>query len=112
MYGNSMRENRETSSTSTDQMIQEKRIGTLNYDVIANRYENDFRAKWVTDEPKNRMSLLGTSDIQSLADLTNSYDVSNKMRITPFGKNSIIILIVLTVIPYDKILAQIFWLIF
>lgn len=104
------------------QMVKEKRMGTLNYGVIANRYVNDFRQKWVTSIPKNSTSLLGSSDIQSLADLFNSFEVSNKMRVTPFGKSNMIVLVILTtlplipliltIIPLEKIISQIFGVIF
>lgn len=104
------------------QMATEKRIGTLNYDVLANRYVNDFRRKWISSASKNSESLLGTPDVQSLADLFNSFEVSDNMRVTPFGKSSIWVLVVLTalpllpllltIIPLEKIISQIFGLIF
>ncbi len=104
------------------QMVKEKRNGTLNYDVVANRYVNAFREKWISSSSKNKETILGSADIQSLADLFNSFEVSNKMRITPFGKSSLLALIVLTalpllpliltIIPLEKIVSQIFGLIF
>lgn len=104
------------------QMVKEKRLGTLRYDVVANRYVNDFRQKWITPASKNSTSLLGTSDIQSLADLFNSFEVSNKMRIAPFNRSNLEILVVLTalpllpliftLIPIEKMISQIFGIIF
>lgn len=106
----------------TFQMLNEKRMGTLNYDVVANRYVNDFRQKWIKSTSINSTTLLGTSDIQSLADLFNSFEVSSKMRIIPFGRSSIMTLVFLTVlplaplaltiIPLEKIISQIFGIIF
>lgn len=103
-------------------MAREKRIGTLNYNVTANRYVNDFRRKWITSPTNNQTPILGTSDIQSLADLFNSFEVTNKMRITPFNKNCVTTLItvmalpllplLLTIIPIEKIVSQLFGLIF
>lgn len=103
-------------------MIKEKRIGTFNYSVIANHYVNDFRKKWIVPATKNATALLGSPDIQSLADLFNSFEVSNKMRVTPFGKNSVLVLVVLTalpllpliltIVPLEKIISQILGLIF
>lgn len=104
------------------QMIKEKQIGTLNYSVIANRYVNNFRQKWIATASTNSTSILGTPDIQSLADLFNSFEVSNKMRVIPFGKSSIMALVIITalplvplvftLIPLEKIISQIFGVIF
>ncbi len=102
-------------------MAQEKRMGTLRYETVASFYVNDFRRKWLDSEANNK-ALLGSSDIQSLADLFNSYEVSNKMRITPFNRNNLLSLaillalpllpLILTLIPLEKICSQIFRLIF
>jgi hypothetical protein len=104
------------------QLVKEKRFGTLNFGVVANRYVNDFRKKWISSTENNCAMLLGSSDIQSLADLSNSFEVSNNMRITPFGRNSIVMLVILTalpllpliltMIPLEKIISQIIGLIF
>ncbi len=104
------------------QMIREKRMGTLNYDIFANRYVNDFRHKWISNPSKSSASTLDCPDIQSLADLFNSFEVSNKMRVTPFSKNSILALVIITalpllpliftLIPLEKIISQVFGIIF
>ncbi|MDX1902455.1 MAG: hypothetical protein SFW66_10745 [Gammaproteobacteria bacterium] len=104
-------------------LAKEKRSGTLKYDVVANHYVNDFRQKWINHKTtKNGERLLGTTDIQSLADLSNSFQVTIQMRITPFGRQSIMALIclvvlpllplALTMIPLDKIINQIVTLLF
>lgn len=102
-------------------MANEKRMGTLRYDVVASRYVNDFSHKWLAADSKNASALLGSSDIQSLADLHNSFEISAKMRVLPFDKSAVIALIILsllpllplllTVIPLEKIISQIFGLI-
>ena len=43
--------------------------------------------------------LLGTGDIQSLADLGNSYAVVREMRIVPFGTDDILRLAAATAVP-------------
>lgn len=75
-----------------------KREGTLEYDVVANHYVNDFQQKWIGHTTKEE-KLLGTPDIQSLADLNTSFNTSNQMRILPFGRNSIFSIIILTALP-------------
>jgi hypothetical protein len=103
-------------------LIKTKRTGTLAYGVVASDYVNDFRHKWIEKPAKNGEALLGTSDIQSLADLTNSFTVSSGMRILPFGKNCIITIVILTALPLfplmltsisiDKIISQLIGIVF
>ncbi len=76
-----------------------KRTGTLAYDVVASRYVNSFSQKWIDSKSKNNEELLGTPDIQSLADLGSSYGVSSQMRIVPFGRSSIFSIFILTICP-------------
>jgi hypothetical protein len=64
----------------------------------------EFDVKWlrggaVADEP-----LVGSGDIQSLADLGNSFEVVRTMRIAPFTKETIIQLGVATVAPIAPLL--------
>ncbi|MCI0472576.1 MAG: hypothetical protein L0Y76_03235 [Ignavibacteria bacterium] len=42
---------------------------------------------------------LGSGDIQSLADLGNSFQIIREIKPVPFGKDTVIQLIVITVIP-------------
>ena len=64
-------------------MSRAKRIGRVEYGTQASRYVNDFRRKWLQGNSKETEPLLGNADIQSLADLTNSYDVMSQMRLVP-----------------------------
>jgi hypothetical protein len=43
--------------------------------------------------------LLGTADIQSLADIANSFDRVRTMRLFPFNQRVVIQLAVMTVLP-------------
>src|SRR6185312_7963408 len=106
----------------TISLIKTKQIGTLEYAVTASNYVHNFRQKWIEIRSKNNEPLLGTSDIQSLSDLANSFQISSHMRITPSNRNivlSIIFLIalpllplILTIIPLEKIMYQLMGLIF
>jgi hypothetical protein len=97
-------------------LVEAKRNGTRAYDVVANHYVNSFRKKWLDCEAENKEKLLGTSDIQSLADLSNSFGISANMRIIPFGRESIIAIVIMTalpllpllftIMPFDKIISQ------
>lgn len=99
-----------------------KRNGTNEYAAFANQYVNAFRKKWIHPEVESREAILGTPDIQSLADLGNSYNVSEHMRILPFGQSTILFILVMTglplvpliftVIPLNKLLSQVLTMIF
>jgi hypothetical protein len=86
------------------QLAQAKRLGLREYGTLAERYVREFDVKWlrggaVADEP-----LVGSGDIQSLADLGNSFEVVRTMRIAPFTKETIIQLGVATVAPIAPLL--------
>jgi hypothetical protein len=59
------------------------------YDHLALDYTRLFHARWI--EQGEREGLLGAPDIQSLADMGNSYDFIRKMRILPFGPRELAI---------------------
>lgn len=73
----------------TSQMARARRNGLADYGLLAQRYVQEFREKWIVDYRSNSRELLGTGDIQSLADLGNSYTVVKEMRIVPFGLQDI-----------------------
>jgi hypothetical protein len=62
------------------------------YGILASRYVDDFRRKWIQEHGAEDDALLGTSDIQSLADLGNAYDVASEMRLLPLNKQTVIFL--------------------
>src|SRR5215471_5435277 len=65
----------------TPQMARAKRKGLADYGLLAQRYVQDFEQKWVLSGPAfSSEELLGTGDIQSLADLGNSYALVRDMR--------------------------------
>jgi hypothetical protein len=63
-------------------------VARTKYGTLANKYVTEFDEKWMGDE-KTDEQLLGTADIQSLADLGNSYAGVRDMRIVPFGLRDI-----------------------
>jgi hypothetical protein len=74
-----------------------KRQARREYGALAARYVQGFEDKWVrgsAGEP-----LLGSGDIQSLADLGNSYEVVRQMRIVPFGMQAVVGLAAATAAP-------------
>lgn len=70
------------------------------YGTLASQYVDEFYGKWIERHGRGSGEpLLGTADIQSLADLTNAYGVVSEMRLVPVSKNTVIRLMILIVIP-------------
>lgn len=67
------------------QLARAKRKGLADYGMLASRYVEGFEKKWVLGSASPHDELLGAADIQSLADLGNSYAVVREMSPVPFG---------------------------
>ncbi|BCQ28834.1 hypothetical protein NK8_70240 (plasmid) [Caballeronia sp. NK8] len=81
------------------QLAQAKRTGLSEYGSLAERYVREFDTKWLRGSSPTGEALVGSADIQSLADLANSFDVVRTMRIAPITKDAIIRLAVAILIP-------------
>jgi len=66
-------------------LARAKRQGLADFGLLASRYVGAFEDKWVREGASTGEPLLGSADIQSLADLGNSYSVVQEMRLVPFG---------------------------
>jgi hypothetical protein len=81
------------------QLARAKRKGLGDYGLLASRYTEEFEEKWVRRQPQEENELLGSGDIQSLADLGNSFAVVREMRVVPFGLEDITRLAAATAVP-------------
>jgi hypothetical protein len=63
-----------------------RNAGLLAYGRLANTYTESFDRKWVHCVRPPSEPLLGTGDIQSLADLGNSFALIEGMKTTPISK--------------------------
>jgi hypothetical protein len=92
----------------TPQMARAKRNGLAIYSQLAQDYVEDFERKWIPANPATGEDLLGTRDIQSLADLANSYSVVSAMRSVPFGLDDMTRLAAATAAPFLPLLLTVF----
>src|SRR3954462_6473670 len=76
-----------------------RRKGLADYGLLAQRYVERFAQKWVVHDPAPSEELLGAGDIQSLADIGNSYGLVRDMRAIPFGLDDITRLAAATAAP-------------
>jgi hypothetical protein len=77
-----------------------RRKGLAEYGAFAQRYVREFDNKWLRGGAPDGEALIGSADIQSLADLNNSFDVIRSMHIVPFTKETIFQLAVITLLPF------------
>jgi hypothetical protein len=91
----------------TPKMAAAKRKGLADYGQVAQAYVNSFEEKWVLNTPPTE-EVLGSGDIQSLADLNSSYEIVSDMRAVPFGLEDITRLAAATGAPLVPLLLTIF----
>jgi len=92
----------------TPQMARAKRSGLASYGLLAQTYVERFERKWTSGDPAPAEDLLGAADIQSLADLGNSYSLVREMRPVPFGLDDMTRLAIATAAPLLPLLLTIF----
>jgi len=88
--------------------VVENRSEAREYGLPANRYVFGFENKWIRGSAEERSELLGSANLQSLADLANSYSVVRAMRIVPFGIEEIAGLAAAIVAPLLPLALTIF----
>ena len=86
------------------QLAQAKRTGLLEYGTLAQRYVREFDGKWLRGGAPADEPFVGSSDIQSLADMDNSLEVVRSMRIAPISKDALIQLVIATLVPVAPLL--------
>jgi hypothetical protein len=83
----------------TPHLARARRQGLADYGRLASRYVLEFDRKWVDGGAPEGEELIGSGDIQSLADLGNSYEVVREMRVVPFGLKDVARLAAATAAP-------------
>ena len=89
-------------------LITAKWEGGGKFSQLASRYVAGFDHKWLQGRQPQDETLLGTSDIQSLADLGNSHSVIREMRTVPFGVTDVMYLAAMVLAPLLPLLLFIF----
>jgi hypothetical protein len=86
------------------QLAKTKRLGNREYGALAARYVREFDAKWLRGGTTGEEPLIGSADIQSLADLANSFEVVRTMRVTPITRDALVRLVAATLVPIVPLL--------
>jgi hypothetical protein len=88
------------------QLLLAKHRGLAKYGAFASSYVLDFDQKWLQGKV-NAEPAMGSGDIQSLADLGNSFAVARAMRTVPIATDDIVLLLVVTIAPFLPLLLTI-----
>lgn len=73
--------------------------GWREYMGMASRYTEAFDSRWLRDDKITGEAQLGTPDIQSLADLTNSVNVVRNMQVAPISRRLLMQFAAATALP-------------
>jgi hypothetical protein len=88
----------------TPHLSEARRAGLREYGTLAERYVRGFDNKWLRGEAPPDEALVGSADIQSLADLGNSFEIIRDMTIVPITRSTIVQLAVITLLPVAPLL--------
>ena len=80
-------------------LARTRREGLRQYSLLADTYNRAFAQKWVAGPAPPDEPLLGSADIQSLADLGNSFGMIRDMKPFPFSLQQILQIAVITSLP-------------
>jgi hypothetical protein len=103
-------------------LAEAKRTGLREYGTLAQRYVREFDAKWLRGGAPADEPFVGSADIQSLADIGNSYEVVRTMNVAPVSKEAILRLaaavvvpvvpLLLTMMPWEELVKKLFGIFF
>jgi len=85
-------------------LAETRRVGLREYGALAQRYVREFDDKWLRGGVRPEEPLVGSADVQSLADLANSYELVRSMRVMPFTREAVLQLAVITLLPIAPLL--------
>jgi hypothetical protein len=104
------------------QLARARRLGLNEYGTLAERYVRQFDGKWLRGGAPAGEPLMGSADIQSLADMGNSFAVVRSMRRTPITRDAVLALagavlaplvpLLLTVMPVEELTRKLLGLVF
>jgi hypothetical protein len=79
-------------------LARARSAGLRDYGALAYKYTAAFRSRWIVTRPSPE-ALLGTADLQSMADLGNVFAIVDRTRIVPFDLRRVIGVAVATLLP-------------
>ena len=83
----------------TPVLIRTRLAWLREYGLLVTGYNRAFHEKWIRENAAKNEPLVGSPDIQSLADLGNSFEFVKEMRVVPFSPRVVLQLAIVTCIP-------------
>ena len=106
----------------TPQLARAKRTGLREYGALAQRYVREFDTKWLRGGAGPDEPLLGSADLQSLADQGTSFAIIRDMKTVPISRDAVLQLIAavlapivplgLTIMPLEDLVKQLLGIVF
>ncbi|MBV9994340.1 MAG: hypothetical protein JO127_03910 [Caulobacteraceae bacterium] len=103
-------------------LAQVKRLGLRQYGAVGQTYVQEFRRKWIEGGAPADEPLVGSGDIQSLADLGNSFGTAEQMRIAPIRPTALLYFLaaflapiaplVLAMMPAEQLIGRLVGMVF
>ena len=79
--------------------------GIMIYSTLTHKYSKLFEDKWIRGNNINdNESILGSGDIQSLADIGATYEVVENIRVIPINLNIFLFMLIMVTIPFIPLL--------
>jgi hypothetical protein len=71
----------------------------LDFGTLSGCHDRAFDEKWVKPQGINRESLLGNPDVSSLADIAIAFEHVERMKLIPWDKKALIVLVLAALVP-------------
>jgi hypothetical protein len=81
-------------------LVTARRDGLRRYGALGATYVREFENKWLGASVPTNEALVGSADVQSLADMAGSSDVVREMRPVPFDVRVLVQLVVISAAPF------------
>jgi hypothetical protein len=89
-------------------LIEAKQRALLEYGTLAATYTRAFAGKWLPTDPPPDEPILGTPDLQSLADLGTSFGMIRDMTIIPIARFQILLIAGAAALPFTPLVLLAF----
>jgi hypothetical protein len=88
----------------TDKLWASRTKGVGRYTIFAARYASEFEARWIEGAGPQGVPLLGTTDLQSMADLDRAFSAAKGMRWIPVGPRLLTMMTITGIVPFLPLL--------
>lgn len=92
----------------TPKLIECKRRGLFAYGRLAQEYVDAFDKKWIENRESCKEEMLGHADVQSLADVENTYSIVQRMKLVIIDRGLLTSFALASVLPFAPLLLTVY----